>query len=228
MLECLTVAHANLRSAVYSEVARVGKAVGNATRLELLELLSQRPWTVEALAREAGESVANISHHLQVLRQSRLVEAERDGQFMSYRLAGPEVGTFFAGLRDLAASRLAEIERICRDFVERRGPFEAIDHETLARRLRMGEVVLLDVRPEEEFRSGHIPGAISVPLRELEARLGELPAGREIVAYCRGPYCLMSLDAVELLRARGLDARRLEEGVLEWKGRGLTVAVGEP
>ena len=124
----------SLKGAVYAEVARIGKAMGNGTRLELLELLGQRPWTVEALAREAGESVANVSHHLQVLRRCRLVEAERDGQFVTYRLAGPEVGTFFGALRDLAASRLGEIERIGRDFLERRGPFEAVDPDTLARR----------------------------------------------------------------------------------------------
>jgi rhodanese-related sulfurtransferase len=222
------MAQESLRRAVYAEVARIGKALGNATRLELLELLSQRPWTVEALAREAGENVANASHHLQVLRRSRLVEAERDGQFVTYRLAGPEVGSFFASLRDLGAGRLAEIERISRDFVAQRGPFEAIDPETLAHRLRTGDVLLLDVRPEAEFRAGHIPGAVSVPLRDLETKLGELPSGREIVAYCRGPYCLMSLDAVELLSAYGFRARRLEDGVLEWQGRGHSVARGEP
>jgi rhodanese-related sulfurtransferase len=209
-------------------VARIGKALGNATRLELLELLTQRPWTVEALAREAGESVANVSHHLQVLRRSRLVEAERDGQFVTYRLAGQEVESLFAALRDLGAGRLAEIERIYRDFVAQRGSFEAIDPETLAHRLRTGDVLLLDVRPEEEFWAGHIPGAVSIPLRDLETKLGELPSGREIVAYCRGPYFLMSLDAVELLSAHGFRARRLEDGVLEWRGRGHSVARGQP
>ncbi|MFP3939478.1 MAG: ArsR/SmtB family transcription factor [Thermoanaerobaculia bacterium] len=214
----------SLRKAVYTEVARIGKALGNATRLELLELLSQRPWTVEALARDVGESVANVSHHLQVLRRSRLVETERDGKFVRYRLAGPEVGSFFAELRNLGTTRLAEIERIGRDLLARRGPFEAIDPDALARRLRSGDVVLIDVRPEEEFQAGHIPGAVSVPLRDLETKLGELPRGREIVAYCRGPYCLMSLDAVELLSARGFRARRLEEGVLDWRSRGHSVA----
>jgi rhodanese-related sulfurtransferase len=222
------MAEESLRKAVYAEVARIGKALGNATRLELLELLTQRPWTVEALAREAGESVANVSHHLQVLRRSRLVEAERDGQFVTYRLAGQEVESLFAALRDLGAGRLAEIERIYRDFVAQRGSFEAIDPETLAHRLRTGDVLLLDVRPEEEFWAGHIPGAVSIPLRDLETKLGELPSGREIVAYCRGPYCLMSLDAVELLSAHGFRARRLEDGVLEWRGRGHSVARGQP
>jgi rhodanese-related sulfurtransferase len=217
----------SLKAVIYAEVARVGKAVGNAIRLELLELLSQRPWTVEALAREVGEGVANVSHHLQVLRRSRLVEAEREGQFVTYRLADPGVGTFFATLRALAESRLTEIEHISRDFLEHRGPFEAIDPKTLARKLRGGEVVLLDVRPEDEYRAGHLPGAVSVPLGELEARLAELPTDREVVAYCRGPYCLMSLDAVEILNARGFRARRLEDGVLEWRGRGLAVATGE-
>ena len=224
----MTMASQTLRSAVYAEVARIGKAVGNVTRLELLELLGQRPWTVEALAREVGGGVANVSHHLQVLRRSRLVEAERTGHFVTYRLADPGVGTFFAALHTLAGSRLAEIERISRDFLERRGHFEAVDPETLANRVRAGEVVLLDVRPEEEYRAGHLPGAVSVPLPQLEARLAELPGNREVVAYCRGPYCLMSLDAVELLRARGFRAQRLEEGVLEWRGRGLAVAASGP
>lgn len=217
----------SLEAALYAEVARIGKAVGNATRLELLELLSQRPWTVEALAREVGEAMANVSHHLQVLRRGRLVDAERDGHFVTYRLADPEVGTFFAALRGLARSRLAEIERISRDFLERRGGFEAVDPETLAGRVSAGEVVLLDVRSEEEYRAGHLPGALSLPLPQLEARLAELPAGREVVAYCRGPYCLMSLDAVELLRARGFRAGRLAEGVLEWRSRGHALAAGE-
>jgi rhodanese-related sulfurtransferase len=221
------VTRASLKTALYAEVARIGKAVGNATRLELLELLSQRPWTVEALAREVGEGIANISHHLQVLRRNRLVEAERDGHFVTYRLADPEVGTFFAALRELAQSRLAQIERISRDFLARRGGFEAVDPETLADRVRTGEVILLDVRPEEEYRAGHLPGAVSLPLLQLEARLAELPADREVVAYCRGPYCLMSLDAVELLRARGFRAGRLAEGVLEWRGRGHALAASE-
>jgi rhodanese-related sulfurtransferase len=213
----------SLKAAVYAEVARVGKAVGNAVRLELLELLGQRPWTVEALAREVGESVANVSHHLQVLRRSRLVEAEREGHFVVYRLADPGVAPFFASLRALAESRLTEIERISRGFLERRGPFEAVDPETLARRLRGGEVVLVDVRPEDEFRASHLPGAVSIPLRELEARLAELPADRKVVAYCRGPYCLMSFDAVALLRKKGLKARRLQDGLPEWRLAGLPV-----
>jgi rhodanese-related sulfurtransferase len=212
---------ASVRQAVYGEVARIGKAVGNATRLELLELLGQRPWTVEDLAREAGQSVANVSHHLQVLRRSRLVEAEKRGVYVTYRLAEAEVGSFFAGLCRLAESRLAEIERVTRELLEDRTGFEAVDRETLMARVRKGEVVLLDVRPEGEYRAGHLPGAVSVPLAELGERLAELPRDREVVAYCRGPYCLMSLDAVELLRARGLRASRLEAGVLEWPERDL-------
>lgn len=216
-----------LVAALYAEVARIGKAVGNSTRLELLELLSQRPWTVEALAREVGEGTANVSHHLQVLRRSRLVDAQRGGHFVTYRLADPEVGAFFAALRTLAQSRLVEIERISRAFLEDRGAFEPVDPETIADRVRAGEVVLLDVRPVEEYRAGHLRGAISVPLPQLEARLAELPSDREVVAYCRGPYCLMSLDAVELLRARGFRAHRLAEGVLEWRERGLALAASE-
>jgi rhodanese-related sulfurtransferase len=211
----------SIRQAVYGEVARIGKAVGNATRLELLELLGQRPWTVEDLAREVAQSVANVSHHLQVLRRSRLVEAEKRGVYVTYRLAEPEVGSFFAALCRLAESRLAEIKRVTRELLEDHTGFEAVDRETLMARVRKGEVVLLDVRPEGEYRAGHLPGAVSVPLAELGERLAELPRDREVVAYCRGPYCLMSLDAVELLRARGLRASRLEAGVLEWPERDL-------
>jgi rhodanese-related sulfurtransferase len=211
----------SLRQTVYREVARVGKAVGNATRLELLELLAQRSWTVEALAGEVDQSVANVSHHLQVLRRSRLVAADKRGVHVHYRLAGAEVGSFFASLCRLAESRLAEIERVTREFLEHGGGFEPVDGEALTERVRSGEVLLLDVRPEEEYRAGHIPGAVSVPLAQIEARLAELPRDLEIVAYCRGPYCLMSRQAVELLRARGLRASRLDAGVLEWRERGL-------
>lgn len=215
-----------LRDAIYEQTARIAKAVASPARLALLELLGQRPWTVEALARESGLSVANTSQHLQVLRRAHLVEAEKQGLHVTYQLAGEDVATFFASLCRLAETRLAEIERLTRDLLAGGETFEAVDRKTLVRRVRRGEVVLLDVRPEAEYRAGHLPGAISVPLPELARRLRELPRDREVVAYCRGPYCLMSVEAVALLRARGFHARRLEEGVLEWRSRGMAVAAG--
>jgi rhodanese-related sulfurtransferase len=216
------------KDAVYDQLARIGKAVASPRRLELLDLLCQGPRTVEILAHQANQSVANTSQHLQVLRAARLVEAERDGRFITYRLADDEVSTFFAALRGLAESRLAEIERVVRVFLEARGGMEQVDGAALIERVRRGAVTLLDVRPEEEYRAGHIPGAISVPLAELDRRLSTLPRDREIVAYCRGPYCVLAIEAVQTLRSRGFEAVRLEDGVPEWRARGLEVVADGP
>jgi rhodanese-related sulfurtransferase len=216
------------KDAIYDQLARIGKAVASPRRLELLDLLCQGPRTVEVLAHHANQSVANTSQHLQVLRAARLVEAERDGRFITYRLADDEVSTFFAALRGLAESRLAEIERVVRMFLESRGGMEQVDRTALIERVRRGAVTLLDVRPEEEYRAGHIPGAISVPLAELDRRLSTLPRDREIVAYCRGPYCVLAIEAVQTLRSRGFEAVRLEDGVPEWRARGLDVVADEP
>jgi len=213
------------KDAIYEQLARIGKAVGSARRLELLDLLCQGPRTVDALARQAGLSLANASHHLQVLRAARLVEAEKDGVFVTYRLADDEVCAFFQALRTLAESRLAEIERVQRAFLAGREGMEAVDREALLARVRSGEVTVLDVRPREEYQAGHIPGALSVPLADLQRRLAELPCDREIVAYCRGPYCVLALQAVEVLRSKGFRAIRMEEGVPEWRARGLPVEV---
>jgi rhodanese-related sulfurtransferase len=215
------------KDAIYEQFARIGSAVGSPRRLELLDLLCQGPRTVEALARQAGQSLANTSHHLQVLRAARLVEAEKEGLFVTYRLAGEEVCTFFQALRGLAESRLAEIERITRTFLEERGALEPVARDLLLERVRGGEVTVLDVRPREEFEAGHIPGAMSVPLEELERRLSVLPQEREIVAYCRGPYCVMSIEAVALLKARGFTAVRMEDGVLEWRAHDWPIETGE-
>jgi rhodanese-related sulfurtransferase len=215
------------KDAIYEQFARIGSAVGSPRRLELLDLLCQGPRTVEALARQAGQSLANTSHHLQVLRAARLVEAEKEGLFVTYRLAGEEVCTFFQALRGLAESRLAEIERITRTFLEERGALEPVARDLLLERVRGGEVTVLDVRPREEFEAGHIPGAMSVPLEELERRLSELPQEREIVAYCRGPYCVMSIEAVALLKERGFTAVRMEDGVLEWRAHDWPIETGE-
>jgi rhodanese-related sulfurtransferase len=211
--------------AIYQHLARIGQAVASAPRLALLDLLKQGPRTVEAVAREAGLSVANASQHLKVLRRAGLVEAEKHGVFVSYRVADAAV-QFFAALRVLGEERLAEVQQIARSFVERRGGLDAVDRERLVERMRAGEVVLLDVRPAEEYRATHIAGAVSLPLEELERRLEELPRGRDVVAYCRGPYCVLAPEAVRILRARGLRASALGDGVAEWRARGLPVAAG--
>ena len=214
----------HLKDAIYEQIARIGKSLSSGPRLEILDLLGQGPRTVEALAKQVRQSVANTSRHLQILRRARLVEAERNGVYQVYRLADPDVSAFFMSLRAMAESRLYEIERLMRDFRESRDDMEPVDRELLIARVRAGEVTVLDVRPTEEYDAAHLPGAISVPLAELEQRLAELPRDRAVVAYCRGPYCVMAVDAVELLRRRGFDASRLDEGVAEWRARGLAVA----
>jgi rhodanese-related sulfurtransferase/DNA-binding transcriptional ArsR family regulator len=210
---------------VFDELARLGKALASGARLELLDFLAQGPRSVDELARLSGQEVANTSHHLQVLRGARLVEVERRGTRAVYRLAADEVGLFLTRLHRLGESRLAEVERAARALAVG-GPREEVDRATLVARVRRGEVTLIDVRPAEEYAAGHLPGALSVPLPELAKRLSELPPDRDVVAYCRGPYCLMALDAVAMLRKRGLGAHRLDDGVWEWKARGLPIAAG--
>jgi rhodanese-related sulfurtransferase len=208
------------KDSIYEQFARLGKAISAPKRLELLDLLCQGPRTVEALAEQAGISVANASQHLQVLRAARLVETEKKGLYVEYRLADDEVCTFFFALRRLAELRLAEVEQVAREYFEERGAMEAVESEELLHRVRNGEVTVLDVRPPEEYRAGHIPGALSIPIGELKARLKELPKDREVVAYCRGPYCVMAVEAVGLLRKKGFSAHRLEQGVIDWRARG--------
>jgi rhodanese-related sulfurtransferase/DNA-binding transcriptional ArsR family regulator len=214
------------KDTVFNLQAQTGKAVTSSRRLELLDLLAQGPRTVEALARETGQSIANTSQHLQVLREAHLVDAEKRGLYVTYRLAGEEVSRFCLALRQLAESRTEELERVAQGFLEERGQLEPIDQEALVARIRRGEVTLLDVRPEEEYHAGHIPGALSLPLAELERRLSELPRRREVVAYCRGPYCVLAIEAVGRLRARGYRALRLEAGVPDWRARGYPVESG--
>ena len=213
--------------ALYSQFARIGKAIASPRRLELLELLCQGPRSVETLAEEAGLSVANTSQHLQVLRSARLVDAERDSLYVIYRPAGEDVPAVLGTLRDLAESRLAEVERVRREYMESRGTMEQVDSAVLVERVRDGEVTVLDVRPTEEFRAGHAPGAISVPLHELKRHLASLDREKDVVAYCRGPYCVLAVEAVEMLRAEGFTAFHLEDGVAELRARGFTLAVGD-
>jgi rhodanese-related sulfurtransferase len=217
------------KSAVYAQFALVGKALCSAPRLEILDVLLQAERTVELLAGEVGQSVANTSHHLQGLRRARLVEGDKQGTRVLYRLADEDVCTFYRSLRQLAESRLLEIHAVTKQFLEDWGAFEPVDLEALITQVRRGEVTVLDVRPTEEYEAGHIPGAVSVPLKELKRRISDLPRTREIVAYCRGPYCVMAVEAVALLRRKGFKAVRLEEGVADWRARGLRVEVsGEP
>jgi len=215
------------KDAIYDQFARIGKAVSSPKRLELLDLLCQGERTVEALAAEAELSIANTSQHLQVLRAARLVEASKEGLYVTYRIADSAVGHFVRSIRVLAEKQLAEVEQISRRFFQARRDLEPIDRDALVKRVRKGEVVVLDVRPVEEYHAGHIPGALSMPIQELKRRLSELPKSKEIVAYCRGPYCVFSDQAVELLRAKGFQAVRLDEGILDWRARGLPVAIGE-
>jgi len=219
----MTTRHRQFKNAIYEQLSRLGKAISAAKRLELLDLLCQGPRTVEALAEQAALSVANASQHLQVLRAARLIEAEKKGLYVEYRLADEEVCRFFVALRGLAQTRLAEVEQVAREYFEQRGAMEAVEAGELLRRVKRGEVTVLDVRPVEEYRAGHIPGALSCPVEELKARLKELPRGREIVAYCRGPFCVMAAEAVELLRKKGFKAQRLEQGVADWRARGWRV-----
>jgi rhodanese-related sulfurtransferase len=218
---------ASLKSAVYEQIARLGQAASSPGRLELLDLLSQGPRTVEALARQTGHSIATTSHHLQVLRRARLVRADKAGLYVTYRLADQQVETFLLDLRRLAESRLAEIQHVTRQFLDARRAMEAVDNDELVRRIRAGEVTLIDVRPREEYVAGHIPGALSMPLSDLPKRLKQLRKRVEVVAYCRGPYCVMALEAVDVLRRKGYRAQRLEHGVADWRARGWRVESGE-
>lgn len=221
-----TAAPAGLRGEVYEHLARIGKALAHPVRLELVDLLSQMPRTVDVLARLTGQSLANASHHLQILRRARLVEAEKAGLYVTYRLADPLVSHLFLDLRHLGEVRLAEVEQVKRQYRDARGAMESVGSDELLRRVRAGEVTILDVRPAEEFAAGHIPGARSIPLAELKKRLAELPKRRDVVAYCRGPYCVMAIEAVGLLRKKGYRAHRMELGVADWHARGWRVEKG--
>ncbi len=205
---------------LYALFSRVASAMANPHRLELLDLLVQTPRTVEELASEAQMSVANTSQHLQRLKQAHLVVDTREGLYIRYRLADPAVARLWLELRGVAARQLAEVDRALDTYRARRREFEKVSADELLRRMRKNEVALLDVRPQVEYQASHLPGAISIPLDELERRLGELPPGKTVVAYCRGPYCVLADEALELLAGRGWTVARLEEGVTEWQAAG--------
>jgi rhodanese-related sulfurtransferase/predicted transcriptional regulator len=211
---------------IYEQFARIGKAVSSPKRLELLDLICQGPRTVEILAKESSLTVANTSRHLHVLRGAGLIESHKNGLYVTYQITDLTVCEFFRSMRLLAEKRLADIEQITRRFLDGRVGLEAVDSEELIERVRSKSVMVIDVRPAEEFQAGHIPGAISVPLKELESRLAEFPQNKEIVAYCRGPYCVLAIQAVEALNAKGYRAVRLEDSVQDWRARGLDVAIG--
>jgi rhodanese-related sulfurtransferase/DNA-binding transcriptional ArsR family regulator len=211
------------KDAIYQQFARVAKALASPHRIELVDLLAQGPRTVEALGRMADMSLANASAHLQVLRAAGLLEATKEGLYVTYRLADPMVAELFLSVRKVAETRLAEVSKITRDFLAQNALLEPVDEAALRAKVRKGEVTVLDVRPPEEFQAAHIPGALSVPLPELAKRLSELPRRREVVAYCRGPYCVLAVEAVKILRRKGFKALRLEEGILDWAALGLPV-----
>jgi rhodanese-related sulfurtransferase/DNA-binding transcriptional ArsR family regulator len=212
-----------LKDILYEQVARVGKALSSPKRLEILELLAQGEKTVEVLANEAAIGIKLASAHLRVLKESRIVEVRRDGRFMAYRLAGEDVAGLWANLHAVATEHLVELQIALARIVS--GP-ERLTEETrisLLDKARQGDVVVLDVRPETEYQTGHLPHARSIPISELKRRLAELPKDKEIVAYCRGPFCLMSNEAVALLKKRGFKARKIGDGVAEWAAAGLPI-----
>ena len=208
---------------LYAQFSRLGKAVSNPKRIELLELLAQTERSVDELAAASGMDFANTSAQLQVLSRARLVEGRRQGKRVIYRLADESVTRFLAALRELSRARLAEVEQVARDYFEARDHLEPLGSADLMRRLKDPATLVIDVRPAEEYAAGHIPGALSVPLSELKVRIAELPPAAEIVAYCRGPYCVLAPEAIEILHRAGLRARRLEDGFPEWRLAGLPV-----
>jgi len=213
------------KTALYEQFARIGAALAAPKRLELVDLLSQGEKTVEALARDSATPVKNTSAHLRILRGARLVDTRRDGTFVYYRLATDGVFRLVRDLQALGQERLAEVEQAARDYLGARDEMEPVSLTELRRRLGKGDVTLIDVRPEAEYRAGHIPGALSMPVDQLGRRYHEIPKRREVIAYCRGPYCVYSADAVKLLRKRGYRARRMEVGLPDWRSAGHPVSL---
>jgi len=211
------------KAAIFEQFAAVARALSHAHRLELLEQLAQGERSVEVLAERTGLSMGNASQHVQQLRRAGLVAARRAGRFVFCRLADDGVLDLLASLRRIAERNVADVERVVRSYFRERDALEPVSRTELMDRLRSGLVTVLDVRPEDEFALGHLPNALNIPLGELERRLRELDPAKEVVAYCRGPYCVLSYEAVALLRARGFDVRRLEDGLPEWRAAGLPV-----
>ncbi len=211
---------------LYTQLARIAKAMASPPRLELVEILAQGERSVDALARVVRLPIANVSHHLQALRDAGLVTGRKQGLFVHYRLADPQVFDLYRLLVEVGRQRLTEIDSIVQRYFEGRDGLEPVGRSALLERIREGTVIVLDVRPPEEYAAGHVPGAVSMPLESLEANLDQLPKNKPVVAYCRGPYCVMAFEAVRRLRERGKDARRLEDGFPEWRAEGLPVAVG--
>jgi rhodanese-related sulfurtransferase len=219
-------AHREFKDRLFEQFARIGKALASPKRLEILDLLVQGERTVEEIARETAMPVANASQHLQTLKGSRIVESRREGLYAYYRLADEKVFRAWRAVRDLGEARLAEVDQVVQTYLNDRDVLEAVDAVGLMERLAERSVVVLDMRPKEEYRAGHVRGALSVPVDSLEAALQVLPKDKEIIAYCRGPYCVFSDEAVRVLRAKGYRASRLTEGFPEWRAAGYPVESG--
>jgi rhodanese-related sulfurtransferase/DNA-binding HxlR family transcriptional regulator len=219
------MASGQAKAALFDALASVAQALGSGRRAEIVDVLAQGERSVDELAREISQSVANTSQHLQVLARAGLVRSRREGTRIIYRLASDRVGELWSAVRDVAVRHVAEVSVLADEYLGERDGVEQLSAEELSRRLERGDVVVLDVRPETEFRAGHIAGARSAPVDELDTHVDELPKRREVVAYCRGPYCVYADDAVRLLRSRGLNARRLDVGYPEWQRAGLPVEI---
>ncbi|HEX9745088.1 MAG TPA: metalloregulator ArsR/SmtB family transcription factor [bacterium] len=210
----------NYKNTLYKLFARIGRALSSPRRIEILEILNQGERTVEVIAHETGMSVANASQHLQILKNANVVDTSRDGLHVTYRIADSDVSDFVRSLRKVAVNHLAEVESLKDGYLAGKSGLHPITTEEGTSRLKRGKAVLLDVRPKEEYQAAHLPDAISIPLDELKKRHGELPKNKDIIAYCRGPFCLLAVQAVEILRHKGFKADWIEDGVLEWKEAG--------
>jgi len=219
-------AHREFKDALYAQFARIGNALASPKRIELLDLLGQGEKTVETLAEHVATPIKNTSAHLRVLRQARLVETRRDGTYIYYRLADDDVFRLLRTLETVGHAQLADVQQVVQSYLDGRDQLEPVTLKELRRLMRDEDITVVDVRPADEYEAGHIPGAVSVPVPDLKRRLRELPKGREVIAYCRGQYCVYSLEAVTLLRKHGYRARRAHEGLPDWKAAGLPVEIG--
>jgi len=220
------MSHREFKDPLYVQFARIGHAVASPVRIELLDLLAQGEKTVEALAAQSSTGIKNASAHLRVLRQARMVETRRAGTYVYYRLADEDVSRFVRELQRLGRQRLTEVEQVARQYLDDRDELQPVALAEFRKRVREGKVTVIDVRPQDEYAAGHIPGALSIPLAELRKRLSAVPKHRDVIAYCRGPYCVLALEAVTLLRKRGIRARRFEGGWPAWRLAGHPAATG--